>query len=70
MLQYKKYMYTVGSDLSDIICFLKTCRINQMSDKKYLYNSMQHFSFPSLLLDKSGFQINTCRINQSPLYIM
>ena len=27
-------MHTVGSDLSDIICSLKTCQIYQMSDKK------------------------------------
>ena len=51
-------MYTVGSDLSDIISSLKACQINRLSDKKYLYNSMQHFLFPSLLLDKSGFRIN------------
>ena len=40
-----------------------------MLDKKYLYNSMQHFLFPSLPLDKLGFWINRCRIDQSPLYV-
>ena len=54
--------FTVGSDLPDVICSLKTCRI-----KRYLYNSMQHLSFPSLSSDKSGLRINRCRINQSPL---
>ena len=62
------YIATVGSDLSDVICSLKTYRINQMSDKKSIYNSMQHFSFPSFPSDKSGFRINRCQINQSPLY--
>ena len=35
----------------------------------YLYNSMQHISFPSLLSDKWGFWIHRCWINQSPLYV-
>ena len=61
-------MCTVGTDLSDVICSLKTCRINQMMDEKYLYNSMQHFLFPSLPSDKSGFRINMSDKSELTVY--
>ena len=61
-------MCTVGTDLSDVICSLKICRINQMMDEKYLYNSMQHFLFPSLPSDKSGFRINMSDKSELTVY--
>ena len=62
------WMCTVGTDLSDVICSLKTCQINQMMDEKYLYNSMQHFLFPSLPSDKSGFRINMSDKSELTVY--